>query len=115
MAVEYRNLQGELATGRALSRRDVELAATMARAEAFADFFIAAGRLVRAAAGWAIARWRDAGVRAELESLTDRELADIGLRRCDVRRRDLGELAREWAAPVAPTAANRNEAPRRAA
>jgi uncharacterized protein YjiS (DUF1127 family) len=115
MAVESQNIY------RALDERDhlaarqrSEVEAALTRAELAIDACLAAGRWVRAAVDWVVARWRDAAARAELASLTDRELADIGLSRSDIHRRDLGEIARE-AAPAVPVAANSNEIPRRAA
>jgi uncharacterized protein YjiS (DUF1127 family) len=117
MAVEYRNIFDELDARGVFSSQEIELRARLARAEMFADLFIAVGRMVRALAGRAVARWRDAGARAELAAMTDRELADIGLTRGDIHRKNLGEIARETPVRAAPTAvpANRNDLPRRAA
>jgi uncharacterized protein YjiS (DUF1127 family) len=114
MAVGYRNIYDELDARGAVSWREAELKAQMARAEMAADLVIAAGRALRALVGRVLARRREAIARAELLAMSDRELADIGLNRGDVRRKNLGELAREASAPAAAPA-NRNEAPRRAA
>jgi len=114
MAVENETIRRALAERELTASQRGEIEAALARAELVVDACLAAGRRVRAAVDWALARWRDAAARAELASLSDRELADIGLSRSDIHRRDLGGLARE-AAPAVPAPANRNEMPRRAA
>jgi uncharacterized protein YjiS (DUF1127 family) len=114
MAVESQTIHRAL-TERVLTARERgEIEAALARAEQVIDTCLAVAGWVRGIVDWAAARWRDAGMRAELASLTDRDLADIGLSRSDLYRRDLSGLSRE-AAPAAPVAANRNEPARRAA
>jgi len=114
MAVESESIYRAL-DERGLAARDrSEIETALARADVVVDIWLAVARRLRAVARWVAARWRDAAARAELASLSDRELADIGLSRSDIYRSDLGALARE-AAPAAPVAANRNESTRRAA
>ncbi len=43
---------------------------------------------------WIQARWMDAQARAELRALSDRELADIGIRRCEIDLAIAGRLDR---------------------
>jgi uncharacterized protein YjiS (DUF1127 family) len=95
--------------------------ARLARAEAVAALPAAAFNSLRALAG-RVAEWRrDARTRRELAALSDRELADIGLARSDLRRRDFSGLARHRAEPhpsaraAAAEPANGNDARSQAA
>jgi uncharacterized protein YjiS (DUF1127 family) len=57
----------------------------------------AIGRAFRSLTAGLTNRLREANARRELANLTDRELADIGLNRSDVYRKDLYALGRERA------------------
>ena len=122
MSVAHGSLYDELDARGVIPAHTLELRARAARAEAIADAVIAAARAVGKLVGRALVWYREDAARQELLAMTDRELADIGLSRADLHRKDLFEIARERELPpravasVAPAAAaNENDAPRHAA
>jgi uncharacterized protein YjiS (DUF1127 family) len=110
MAAEPRTIRHEFRSDAAIDAASLYARARQARSEAIAAAVITVFDRLRALAGRIARRRRDARARRELAALSDRSLADIGLNRLDVHRRDLSAVARERTRP-----ANRNDAEPRAA
>jgi uncharacterized protein YjiS (DUF1127 family) len=110
MAVEPRTIRHEFRSDAPIDAASLYARARQARAEAIAAAVAAVFDGLRALAGRVARRRQNARARRELAARADRGLADIGLTRLDVHRKDLSALARERTRP-----ANRDDAEPRAA
>ncbi|HET8726157.1 MAG TPA: DUF1127 domain-containing protein [Alphaproteobacteria bacterium] len=117
MTAKVGSLYEELVARGSISPHNIEMRATLARAEALSEIIVAVSGMVRrvgdAVFGPVARRLAEAKVRRELDALTDRELADIGISRAEARTGDLAELGREREAlaarSVTPVAVNENK------
>ncbi len=101
MAAEPRTFRHELRSDAPLVVPSRYARARLARAETIAGAVAAVFNCLRALAV-RVAEWRrDARARRELAALSDRDLADMGLTRSDLHRKDLSAPGRERAEPRA--------------
>lgn len=119
MSEKVRSLTEILSAHGAMGPNDLVIRANAERAEFIASLITGGIAFVRRTfrrVATRIETWLENDrVRRELAGLSDRELADIGLSKSDLARRDLAELAEERRAAAAPAPANQNRQNGRAA